>query len=132
MTCQRLDRFVVQAQIQNSIHHTRHRNARTRPHRNQQWVIHICEFFTHNRFNMCNTCMHLIHQIRRICFVVVIVICTNVCCDCKPRWHRQTNQIHFGQICAFAPQQITHICAAFGGTIAERIYPFIAHGFSFN
>ena len=127
MTRQRFDCFVVQTQIQNRIHHARHGNARTRTHRYQQRIFHVCKFFAHNAFNVRDTVTNLVHQIRWICMIVFIVICAHFCCNGKARRHRQSDQIHFGQIGTFAPQKVTHIRFTFGGTVTKFIYPFITH-----
>ena len=52
LTGQAFHNLIVQTQVQNSIHHTRHGSTGTRTYRYQQRIIHITELGRHQAFHM--------------------------------------------------------------------------------
>ena len=54
--------FVIQSQVQNRIHHTRHRCARTGTYRHQQRIFNVTEFRFHQRFHVSDRFYHFIFQ----------------------------------------------------------------------
>ena len=51
--------YVVQTEVEDRVHHTRHRRARTRTYRNKEWVLRIAELAVHQTLYMCDRCVHL-------------------------------------------------------------------------
>ena len=124
---QSLNGFVIQTEVQNGIHHTRHGNAGTRTNREQQWVVGIGKFFAHDFFNFGHSGFYLIFQVSRIGVVVVVIICTNFSCNRKSRRNGQTDDIHFCQVSTFTAEEISHAGIAFRFAVTKCIYPF-THG----
>ena len=70
---QTFNSVVIQAQIQNRIHHPRHRRPRARAHRHQQRIGGVAEFFACQLFNMANPARDLRIHIFGIGFVIFVI-----------------------------------------------------------
>ena len=120
--------FVVQTEVQNRIHHTRHRNAGAGTNREQQRIIGVGKFFAHNLLNAGNSLANLIFEVGRILVIIVVIIRANFRCDGESRRYRQTDLVHFCKVGTFTAEEITHGGVAFGLAVTKCIYPF-THGY---
>ena len=120
--------FVVQTEVQNRIHHTRHRNAGAGTNREQQRIIGVGKFFAHNLLNAGNSLANLIFEVGRILVIIVVIIRADFRCDGESRRYRQTDLVHFCKVGTFTAEEITHGGVAFGLAVTKCIYPF-THGY---
>ena len=124
---QSLNRFVVQTEVQNGVHHARHGNAGAGTNREQQRVFGIGKFFAHDFFNAGNGGFNLVFQVGRIGFVVGIVVGADFSRNCKSGRNGQTDDVHFRQVGTLTAQEVSHGGIAFGLAVSKCIYPF-THG----
>ena len=124
---QTFDGFVVQAQVQNRVHHARHGNTGAGTHGKQQGIVRIGEFFADDGFTMFDAFLNLFFQIRGERFAVRIIIRANFGRNRKARGNGNSDSAHFSQVRTFAAQQISVGSVTFGFSVAEFINPF-CHG----
>jgi len=121
-----LDGVVIQAQVQNRVHHARHGNTGSRANRKQQGVVRIGEFLAHDRLDLGQGLLHVRFQgiIQSHC---VLILDTLLGGHGKARGNRNTQSDHFSQICSLAAQQILHSGMPIGLPVTEKIRPLAAH-----
>ena len=96
---------VVQTDVQDGLHHSRHRELRPGPHRHEQRVVRLAEALPHPRFHVRQMLAHLIGQLRRLSTRLQIRL-AGLDRDREPRRDRQAEVRHLGQVGALATQQI--------------------------
>ena len=103
LTGQSFHYLVIQPQIKNRIHHTRHRSTCSGTNGNQQRVLNIAELRLHQDFNILNCFFYFIFQ-ESYDFILsqFIIFGTNVCCDSKSGRNRNPDKVHFCKIGTFA------------------------------
>ncbi len=74
---------------------------------------------------MCDCSFHVIgdafyHFVTSILGVFV----ANFCSDSKAGRNGHPEKVHFGEVSAFAAEEVSHICVAFCFTVTECIYSF--------
>ena len=121
---QRLDRLVVEAEIEHGIHHARHRGAAAGAHRDQQRIFGIAERLAGQLADMVERLFDLRLQFLRIGFVVRVEIGADRGRNGEAGRHRQAEIGHLGEIGALAAQQIAQARFAFGLAVAEGEHPF--------
>ena len=121
---QRLDRLVVEAEIEHGVHHARHGGARARAHRDQQRVHLVAEGLAGDLADCGQRLLDLRLQLLRILLVVRVEIGADVGGDGEARRHRQAEIGHFGKARALAAEEIAHRRLALGLAAAEAIDPF--------
>ena len=119
---QGLHRLVIQANVEDGIHHPGHRISSSRAARHQQGVRRRPELGPHDLLDTRQQLQHLVLQLRRILAVVGIIIVTDLGRDREPRGNRQTDVRHLGQIGTFASQQRPQLGLAIGLTLAKEIH----------
>ncbi len=121
---QRLDRLVVEAEIEHGVHHARHRGTAAGAHRNQQRIFRVAERLAGQFADMVQRLFDLRLQCRGIGFAVRVEIGADRGRNGEAGRHRQSEVGHFGEIGALAAQQIAKAGFALGLAVAEREYPF--------
>ena len=122
--------LVVQTQVQNGIHHTRHRSTGTRTYGNQQGILGIAELAVHQVLDVLNSCHHVVvQQLHNLLLTYLIVLITAVCGDCETWRNGNTDVVHLSKVCTLATQFLTHFCITFGLTVTEEVNSFLAHNF---
>ena len=120
--------FVIQAKIQDSVHHARHGSARTRTYGNQQRILHITEFGTHQCFHMGNGLFNFIlQQSNDFILPHFIIFRTNFCRYCKARRNRNPYKVHFCKVGTFPTQKVSHIGLSFCLAVTKGINSFFVH-----
>jgi hypothetical protein len=104
--CQSCNGRIVQAEVEDSIHHARHGDTRARPHRHQQRIGRIAKAFPRDRLNMHNTLRHFRPDVVRKALPLRIIKGAHLGRDCKAGRHRQADCGHAIQIGTLAAQQI--------------------------
>ena len=121
--CQAFDRFVVQTQIKDGVHHSRHGSPRARTNRHKQGVSGFAKFQAHDLFNTGQGVKHLFLQAIRIGLIVGRVVSANFRRQRETGWDGKSKGTHLGKVCAFAAQQILHRGVAVRLAVSERINP---------
>ena len=114
---------VIQTQVQDSVHHTRHGCTCAGTNGNQQRIVQIAELLAVDFFHLLNAVHNLRHDLIVDLAAVFIVLCTSLSCNCEALRYRKTDAGHFGQVCALASEKVAHGHVAF----AEHINPFVCH-----
>ena len=120
---QPLHRLVVQAQVQNRVHHARHGRPRARAHRHQERVGHIAERLAGQGLDLRQRRLHLGVQVGRIGLSLGVIVDARLGGDRETGRHRQAQRGHLRQIGALAAEQILHRSVAVGGPAAETVHP---------
>ena len=119
-----LHRLVVEAEIENRVHHARHRGTGTRTDRDEQQLLRIAETAAGKLRYMVERGLDLGVERSRECLPVGIKPVAHLGGDGEPRRHRQAEAAHFGEIGALAAQQIPVASPPFGRSVAEGVNPF--------
>ena len=128
LTRQAFHHFVIQAKIQDSVHHARHGSACTRTNGNQQRILHITEFGTHQRLHMGNGLFNFIlQQSNDFILPHFIIFRTNFCRYCKARRNRNPYKVHFCKVGTFPTQKVSHIGLSFCLAVTKGINSFFVH-----
>jgi hypothetical protein len=118
--CEPLYSLVIQTEVQNRIHHARHRFACAGAHRQQQRVVAIAECLVLLRFDFFDRRFDVGGQPCGVTSLVVVEVGADVGADRESRRYRQTDRRHLSQIGAFAAEQVAHRAATVG-LLAERV-----------
>ena len=120
-----LDGHVVHAEVQNRIHHTRHRRAGARTHRDQQRHGLVAEAHVRELLDVFHRTLHFgAQQLDDLILSVSVILRTYLRRDRKARGNGNADEIHFGQIGTLTAQQLAHLAISFGGLVAEGINTF--------
>lgn len=122
-----LDRLIVESQVQDGIHHTRHGSPGAGTDRHQKRVVPVAEGAPHERFHLLQVFGNLGRQARRIAPVVGVVVGADLGGDGESRRDREPDRCHLRQVGPLAPQQILHLGLSFGLAIAEEVNILASH-----
>ena len=114
---------VVQTEVQDGVHHTRHRSTCTGTNGNQQRIVQIAELLAVDLFHLLNAVHDLSHDLVVDLAAVLIVLCAGLSCDGETLRYRQTDAGHLSQVCTLTAEEIPHGHVAF----AKHINPFVCH-----
>ena len=114
---------VVQTEVQDGVHHTRHRSTCTGTNGNQQRIVQIAELLAVDLFHLLNAVHDLSHDLVVDLAAVLIVLCAGLSCDGEALRYRQTDAGHLSQVCTLTAEEIPHGHVAF----AKHINPFVCH-----
>ncbi len=113
--------FVVQAEVQDGIHHAGHGRTGAGAHGHQQRVLQVAELLAVDLFHLGNIFHDLSHDLVVDLTAVFIVLRAGFGGDGKALRHGKADIGHFGQVGAFAAQKVAHLGIAF----REQIHPFL-------
>src|SRR5271166_507260 len=116
-----LNDVIVHAEVENCIHHSRHRIARTGTYRQKQRIAAIAELFANRFFNFREREFDLFVQVGWICPLILSEIRANLCADREPRGNWEADLSHFVQVCAFPAEERFHFAIPVGFAITEII-----------
>jgi len=119
-----LDRLIVQAQVQNRIHHAGHGHAGAGADGKQKGIGRIAKGRVHRFFNFLKRCFHFFVQAGGELFVVFVEFHTNIRRDCESRRNGNSQIRHFGQVCALAAEKVFHVGPAFIDALPESVNTF--------
>ncbi len=115
--------YIIDAQIQNGIHHARHGSAGSGSYRNKQRVFPVAEFLSGFFFQHAQVFFNLSPDLIADLFPVFVVFVAGFCCNGEAIGHRHAQTAHFSKVCTLSSKQLTHIGVAF----VEQIYIFLVH-----
>ena len=116
-------RFVVQSQIQNRVHHSRHRHGGTRPDRDQQWVLTGPKCPARRRLQLGDLAPDCRQKLIRQ-FIRLQVLETCLGRDDESRRHVDADLSHLTQIRSLAAEQLLVMAVA----VRKRIDVLFFHG----
>ncbi len=122
-----LDDRVVQAQIEDGVHHARHGGRRARAHRHQQRAGRVAEAAAEELLDLPQLLLELFLQAGGIGLAVRVVVLADVRRDRETGRHRNAQAGHFRQAGALAAEQLLLIAAAFRAAAAERVNVLLRH-----
>ena len=99
------DRHVVEPEVEDRVHHPRHRERRSRSHRHQQRVGGVAELLAHLRLERGERGGDLVHEAGRDLVVGGHVGPARVGADRESGRNGETELGHLGEVGALAPQQ---------------------------
>ena len=121
---QPLDGGVVQAEIEDRIHHAGHRRARAGTHGDQQRITGITETLSGILLQKPDGVGNLRPELRRVLPVMSVEIGADLGSNRKAGRNRQSHRTHLGKVGALTAEQILHLGAAVRGVSTEIVDPF--------
>ena len=119
-----VDDLVVQAEIEDGVHHTGHGSAGAGTDGNEHRVLEIAELLAVDLFHLGDVLHDLRHDLVVDLAAVLIVLGARLGGNGEALRNRETDVGHFGKVCAFAAEKLTHGSVAF----AEQVNVLVAHG----
>ena len=114
--------LIVQAEVQDGIHHAGHGFAGAGAHGDEQGHFHgVAELAADVGLHLRDTFFHAGIEFCRVGAAVVVVVGADLSGDGEPGRHGQADACHFCQVGALATQQGLHAAVAIGGSAAEMI-----------
>jgi hypothetical protein len=120
---QRLDGGVVEAEVEDRVHHARHGGAGARAHGNEKRVGRIAEAALRQPPDRGERLAHLPLELGRVGLAMVVVIGADLGRDRESRRDGKPEVGHLGEVRALAAEQIAHAGLALGLTVAEGVHP---------
>ena len=117
---QALDGRVVQAEVEDGVHHAGHGLARAGAHRHQQRVVHIAELLAGQLFKAFDMRKNVRLNLRIDLAAVCVILRAGLGRDGKALRHRHTGRGHLRQTGALATERVAHD----GLVTAERLAAF--------
>ncbi len=124
---QRHDGRVVEAEVEDRVHHAGHRGAGAGAHRDEQGVRCIAEDLAGERADLGEALLDLVGEFGRIGPAIRVVPGADLGGDGEAGRDRQAHIGHFGEVGALAAEQVAHARLAFGLAVAEGVDP-LCHG----
>ena len=118
-----LDRLIVQAEVQDRVHHPRHGGAGSRTDRDQQRIPRIAEGLADDSLDRLQPGGDLAGQRIGIGLAVRIIVDAGFRRDGEARRHRQAERRHLGEVGPLAAEQVLHRRIAVGRAPAEAVHP---------
>ena len=117
---QRFHALVVQAEVQDGVHHAGHGELRARAHADQQRIVARAELLP---LQLLQLRQRLVHLAVDVCGDTLLahVFAAGFGLDGESRRHGQPGVGHLGQARAFAAQLVLHLAVAVGLATAEEI-----------
>ena len=103
-----VDNIFVQAEVQDGIHHTRHRCACTGTDRNKKRILTVTELLAGDLFHLVDTAADLLHDLVIDAASVFIILGACFRCDRETLRDRKSESCHLGKACAFSAKQVSH------------------------
>ena len=120
---------VVQAQVENGVHHAGHGELCAGADAEQHRVIGVAELLAHGLFELDQALVDLAVDFGRNLLLVIEVNVADLRGDGEAGGDGQSGAAHLRESGAFAAENIFHLAVAVGGTAAEGIY-VLTHLFS--
>ena len=115
-----LDALIVEAEIENRVHHARHGKLRARAHAYQQRILALAEFLALQLLQLGQRLFHLAVNFLRNASVPH-VFATGLGLDGEAWRHWQAGVRHLGQAGAFSAEIVFHLAVAIGLAAAEEV-----------
>jgi hypothetical protein len=103
--------LVIETEVEDGVHHARHRKLGARTHRDQEWTSRIAQTAVQRIFHEAQLSVHFLHQPCRQGLVIEVIFVAGIGCDREPRGHTDTTGRHFGKPGTFAAECAAHALA---------------------
>ena len=121
---QRRDGFIVQAEVENCVHHTRHGIAGPGAHRHQQGHGgFVAKLRAHDFFYAGHGALNFRFERSWIGFLVSVVVGANLGGNCETRRHGEDNAAHFSKASPLPTEQRALTPVSFRFTCTKKIHP---------
>ena len=110
---QTLNNFVVQAQVEDGIHHTGHGSARARTDGNQQGVGGVAELLADDLLHLADILVDVGHDAFVDLAAVVVILGAGLGADGEALGNRHAGIGHLGKVSALAAEDLTHVLVPF-------------------
>jgi hypothetical protein len=121
------DRPAVQAQVQDRVHHARHRELGAAAHRDEQRVLRRAQALAHQLLEARQRALDLRVHLGRQAAAALDEEVAGGRRDREARRHRQARVGHLGQAGALAPEQLLHVPVAVGAAAPEEVHVLRHH-----
>ena len=117
------DDLVVQTEVQDGVHHTGHRGASARTHRDEQRVLQIPELLAVDLFHDLDVLHDLRHDLVVDLSAVLVVLRARLGRDRETLGNGKTDVGHLRQVRALTAEEVTHVLVAF----REEVHVLLCH-----
>jgi hypothetical protein len=124
---QALERLVVQAEVEDGVHHPGHGEFRARSDGNQKRIARIAELLSGNALELGQRRGDLFVGVGRNATAGFVKEQADFGRNRKPRGNGQPDSGHFGQVGALAAERILHVLVAFSLGRGEEINGLMRH-----
>ena len=118
---QALHRLVVEAEVEDGVHHPRHRGARAGADGDQQRLAGVAELAADGLLHAGQILGHRRFQLRGVRLAVRVKVRADLGGDGESRRDGDADVGHLGQARAFAAEDVLHRRVAFGVAFAEVV-----------
>ena len=118
---ERLDDLLVEAEVENRIHHARHRRARAGADRNEKRVLGVAELLPGGLLELVDIFHHLSDDVVADLLAVIVVTRAGLGRDRKTLGDGEPQSRHLGEVGALAAEKFAHVGVAFGLSCTEEI-----------
>ena len=125
LALQRQYGLIVQAEVEDGIHHAGHGELCARPHADQQRIFGVAQRLAHLLLELIQRLQHLFMDLVGNLVLVLEIDVADFRRDGEAGRHRQIRPAHFGQPGAFAAEYILHFSVAIGPAWAELVNMFV-------
>ena len=129
---QPFNRIVVEAEIEEFVHHARHRRTRARTDGDEKRVRSITEASTDFGFKIAESALHAVGKIIGLAATAGIKRRTNFGRQGEARRHRKPEARHLGESTSPAAKKIVQGVTAIRATAAKSVDPFRHRELSLN
>ena len=105
----RFSHLIVDPEVEDSVHHTRHGRPCTASHRYKQRIFLVAKFFPADFLHLFEVLEDLALDISRDHFSVFVITDASLSRDSKSLRNRHTQVCHLRKVCTLAPEKLSHI-----------------------
>ena len=122
------DGLVVEAEVEDGVHHAGHRVARTGADGKEEGEFVVTELVAHDFLHVGDARFHLGAEDFRVGFLVVVVVGADLGGDREAGGDGESDAGHLGEVRAFAAEERLHRAVAIGFAVAPGVNVFRAFG----
>ena len=118
------DGLIVQAEIEDRVHHAGHGDRRTGAHGQEKRVFRITELGARGLLDHCKGPADLAFELTRIGLAVGVIVGADIRCDGEAGRHGEAEPAHLREVRPLTAQKRLHRCIAIGLASTEPVDPF--------
>jgi len=121
----RIDGFVVESDVEDGVHHTGHGVSCAGAAGDEEGQSSgVAEFFAHRFFDVSHCLLDLCFEFGGVLSAVCVEVGADFGGDGESCGYGQSDFCHFGEVCPFSAEEITHGCVAVGCFCSEVVNVF--------
>ena len=121
---ERLDDSLVEAEVEDRVHHARHGGAGAGADGDEKRILRVAEFLAGGLFEAVDVFHDLRHDVVGDGLAVVVIAGAGFGGDREALRDRKAERGHFGEVCALSSEEFAHVGVTFGLTAAEEVNVF--------